>query len=105
MIRQYYAQQRQSGVNPLGIGVIAVGSVYYLQTEDFFRDRFGGRPTYREPFIVEAFMNGTACALAKECPHRQMGGCLCLASLEHGDRPVAARRTPPASPGAGPDRP
>jgi len=28
-------------VNPLGIGVIATGSIYYLQDRGFFHDRFG----------------------------------------------------------------
>jgi hypothetical protein len=30
MFRQYHAGRRQGGSNPLGVGVIAVGSIYYL---------------------------------------------------------------------------
>ena len=59
MIRQYHAQRSQGGDNPLRVGVIAVGSLYYLQDESFFRDRFSGRPVYRTPWMVEAFLNGT----------------------------------------------
>jgi len=32
-MRQYGAQRRRGGDNPLGIGVIAVGSLFYLQDE------------------------------------------------------------------------
>jgi len=59
MIRQYKAQRRRGGYNPLGVGVISVGSIYYLQDRDFFHDRFGGRAVCRNPWIVEAFLNGT----------------------------------------------
>ena len=31
MIRQYKAPRRRGGYNPLGVGVIAVGSIYYLR--------------------------------------------------------------------------
>ena len=30
MIRQYHAQRRRGGHNPLGVGVIAVGSIFYV---------------------------------------------------------------------------
>ena len=33
MIRPYHAQRRQGGNNPFGIGVIAVGTIFYLQDE------------------------------------------------------------------------
>lgn len=62
MMRQYHASRRQGGDNPLGVGVIAVGSIYYLQDEDFWRDRYRGRPVCRNPWIVEAFANGTLAA-------------------------------------------
>lgn len=62
MIRQYKAQRRRGGYNPLGIGVIAVESIYYLQDRGFFHDRFGGRAICRNPWIVEAFLNGTLAA-------------------------------------------
>jgi hypothetical protein len=59
MIRQYYAQRARGGVNPLRVGVIAVGAVYYLQNEDWWRDRYRGKPVCRQPWIVEGFLNGT----------------------------------------------
>lgn len=59
MIRQYKAQRRRGGCNPLGVGVISVGSIYYLQDRGFFHDRFGGRAVCRNPWIVEGFLNGT----------------------------------------------
>src|SRR5580698_5435911 len=64
MIRQYRAHRRRGGVNPLGVGVIATGSIYYLQDRGFFHDRFGGRAICRNPWIVEGFLNGT-CAAAR----------------------------------------
>ena len=59
MIRQYYAQRRRGGDNPLGVGVIAAGTIFYLQPEWWWRDRYRGTPTRRDPHIVEAFLNGT----------------------------------------------
>ncbi len=41
---------------------IAVGSIYYLQDRGCFHDRFGGRAICRNPWIVEAFLNGTFAA-------------------------------------------
>ena len=58
MIRQYGAQRRRGGANPLGVGVIATGSIYYLQNRDFFDRRLGGRAVCRDPWIVEGFLNG-----------------------------------------------
>ena len=62
MLRQYYAQRCRGGDNPLRVGVIAVGSIYYLQHQAFFHDRYGGRAVRRTPWIVEAFLNGTMAA-------------------------------------------
>ncbi|WP_166144372.1 hypothetical protein [Methylosinus sp. RM1] len=62
MIRQYYAQRRQGGDNPKGVGVIAVGSIYYLQNDSYWRDRFRGMPVCRDPWIVLAFLNGVVAA-------------------------------------------
>jgi hypothetical protein len=59
MIRPYHAQRRQGGNNPLGIGVIAVGTIVYLQDEGWWRDRYRGAPIRRNPWIVDAFLNGT----------------------------------------------
>ena len=65
MIHQYHAQRRRGGSNPLGIGVIAIGSLYYLQDEGFFRDRSGGQAICRTPWIVEAFLNGILAAAVR----------------------------------------
>ncbi len=59
MIRQYGAQRSQGGDNPLRVGVVAAGSIFYLQDEAFFCDRHGGTAMCRTPWIVEAFLNGT----------------------------------------------
>ncbi len=59
MLRQYDAQRCRGGDNPLRVGVIAVGSIYYLQDRDVLHGRFGGRDICRAPWIVEAFLNGT----------------------------------------------
>jgi len=59
MIRQYYAQRCRGGHNPLRVGVIPVGAIFYIQDDWWWRDRYGGHPICREPWIVEAFLNGT----------------------------------------------
>jgi hypothetical protein len=59
MIRQYYAQRCRGGYNPLRIGVIPCGAIFYIQGDSWWRDRYRGRPICREPWIVEAFLNGT----------------------------------------------
>ena len=59
MIRQYGAQRSQGGDNPLRVGVVAAGSIFYLQDEAFFRDRHGGTAVCRTPWMVESFLNGT----------------------------------------------
>lgn len=59
MIRQYYAQRCRGGYNPLRVGVIPAGAVFYIQNHGWWRDRYRGRPVCREPWIVEAFLNGT----------------------------------------------
>jgi hypothetical protein len=59
MIRQYYAQWARGGDNPLRVGTVAVGSIFYLQHEGFFRDRFGGTAVCRTPWQVLGFLNGT----------------------------------------------
>ena len=62
MIRQYFANPRQGGSNPLGIGVIPIGATYYLQDNEFFHARYGGRAVCRNPWQVEAFLNGIVAA-------------------------------------------
>ncbi len=59
MIRQYYAQRARGGDNPLRVGTVAVGSIFYLQDDGFFRDRFGGAAVCRTPWQVLGFLNGT----------------------------------------------
>lgn len=59
MIRQYYAQRCRGGHNPLRVGVIPAGAILYIQDEQWWRERFRGRPTFREPWLLEAFLNGT----------------------------------------------
>ena len=58
MIRQYGAGQRQGGHNPLGVGMIPAGAIFYLQDEDWWRNRYRGEALCRDPWIVEAFLNG-----------------------------------------------
>ena len=62
MIRQYYAQRCRGGDNPLRVGVIPAGAIFYLQNEGWWRDRFRGAPVCRNPWIVESFLNGVLCA-------------------------------------------
>ena len=62
MMRQYRTQRRRGGANPLGVGVVAVGTIYYLQDAGWFSDRYPGPPVCRVPWQVEAFTNGLMCA-------------------------------------------
>lgn len=66
MIRQYYAQRCQGGDNPLRVGVIPAGAIFYIQDESWWRDRFRGRPVCREPWIVESFLNGVIAAARRD---------------------------------------
>jgi hypothetical protein len=61
-MRQYGAQRRRGGHNPLRVGVVAAGTIFYLQDESWWRDRYRGRPVCRNPWIVAAFLNGTVAA-------------------------------------------
>jgi len=65
-MRQYGAHRRRGGYNPLGVGVVAVGSVFYLQDEGFFRDRYGGRAVCRDPWQLIAFLNGVMHAARRD---------------------------------------
>jgi len=58
MLRHYGAQRCRGGNNPLRVGVVAVGSLFYLQDDGFFRDRYGGRAVCRNPVQLLAFENG-----------------------------------------------
>ena len=62
MIRQYGAQRRRGGDNPLGVGMVAAGTIVYLQDDGWWRDRYRGRPVCRNPWMVTAFLNGTVAA-------------------------------------------
>lgn len=56
MIRQYFAHRRRGGCNPLGVGVIPVGAIFFIQDDGWWRDRYRGAPICRDPWIVEAFL-------------------------------------------------
>lgn len=58
MLRQYHAPRRQGGDNPLGVGTLAVGSIFCLQDDGTWRARFGTAPVRRAPWIVGGFLNG-----------------------------------------------
>ncbi len=62
MIRHYGGQRRRGGDNPLGVGVVAAGTIVYLQDDGWRRDRYRGRPVCRNPWMVTAFLNGTVAA-------------------------------------------
>jgi hypothetical protein len=66
MIRQYYAHRCQGGANPLRVGVVPAGAIFYIQEDFWWRDRFRGRPTCREPWIVESFLNGEIAAARRD---------------------------------------
>ena len=58
MMRQYGASPRRGGANPLGVGIIAVGTILYLEDDGYFHDRHGGTAVCKAPWQVEAFLNG-----------------------------------------------
>ena len=70
MIRQYWGQRRRAGANPLGVGVVATGSIYYLQDRGFFHDRFGGRweditlSGRSDTAVVRSLRDGRRCTVA-----------------------------------------
>jgi len=66
MLRQYGASQCRGGNNPLRVGVVAVGSVFYLQDKGFFRDRYGGQAICRNPWQLTAFLNGVMHAARRD---------------------------------------
>ncbi|GBQ28175.1 hypothetical protein AA700_1668 [Acidiphilium acidophilum DSM 700] len=67
MLRQYFASPFMGGTNPLRVGTIAIGNTYYLQDDGWWRDRYRGKPVFRNPWIVEAFLNGV-CAASRKNP-------------------------------------
>ncbi|MEO8715413.1 MAG: hypothetical protein ABI369_10400, partial [Acetobacteraceae bacterium] len=58
LIRQYGALRCRGGDNPLRVGTIPVGAIFYIQDDGWWRDRYRGPPICRNPWIVEAFLNG-----------------------------------------------
>ena len=58
MNRQYGGGRCRGGPNPLRVGTIPVGAIFYLQDDWWWRDRYHGAPVCRDPCIVEAFLNG-----------------------------------------------
>jgi hypothetical protein len=62
MLRQYFASPYQGGDNPLRVGTIAVGTIFYLQDDRFFRHQILSSRNSRSAWIVEAFLNGVVCA-------------------------------------------
>jgi hypothetical protein len=62
MLRQYFASPYQGGDNPLRVGTIAVGTIFYLQDDRFFRHQILSSQDSRSVWIVEAFLNGVVCA-------------------------------------------
>ena len=71
MMRQYGGQRRRGGANPLGVGVIAVGAIYYLQDPGWFSDRTPGPPVCKVPWKVEGFTNGLLHAVRRDPETRQ----------------------------------
>jgi hypothetical protein len=65
VIRQYFAHRRRGRNNPLGVGVIPVGAIFYIQ-EGWWRDRYRGAAICHNPWIVEAFLNGTLAAARRD---------------------------------------
>ena len=101
MIRQYYAQRCQGGCNLLRVGVIPAGAIFYLQSDSWWRDRYRGRAVCRDPWIVEAFLNGTIAASRRnadtgfwEDTHAaRRSDCAIVRSLRNGCRRKIAVRT------------
>jgi hypothetical protein len=58
MIRQYFAQRCRGGDNPLRVGVIPVGAIFYIQDDSWWRARYRGKPVCRNPWFFEGFLNG-----------------------------------------------
>ena len=71
MLRHYFAQRCRGGDNPLRIGTIAIGSIYYIQPDHWWRERFRGKAECREPWMVEAFFNGTIEAARRDPETRE----------------------------------
>jgi len=71
MLRQYFARRSRGGDNPLRVGTIAIGAIYYIQPDHWWRERFRGAPACHEPWMVEAFFNGTVEAAFRDPTTRE----------------------------------
>lgn len=47
------------GTNPLRVGIIPVGAIFYLQDDGWWRERHRSKPMCREPWIVEGFQTAS----------------------------------------------
>lgn len=54
MLRQYNAPHQQGGHNPLGVGVIPTGAIFYLQDDHVLRR--GDKPICRAPWQVVGWL-------------------------------------------------
>jgi hypothetical protein len=91
MIRQYYAQRCRAGDNPLRIGVIPSGAIFYIQDHGWWRDRYRGAPICRHPWNVDwRFPEWRAMRRPTQSRHRSMGGRLYGRSVRHGGRPLTS---------------
>ncbi len=64
MMRQYYNTQRcRGGNNPLRVGVLAVGAVFYIQDENYVRSRHGEAAICRARAVQRCWMGCTEAAL------------------------------------------
>ena len=66
MLREYHASRQMGGDNPLGVGTVAIGTIFYLQDDGWWRARFRGQPICRNPWMVVAFINGTLGAARRD---------------------------------------
>lgn len=54
MLRQYNAQRQMGGHNPLGVGIIPTGAIFYLQDDQLLRR--GDKPICRTPWQVVGWL-------------------------------------------------
>ena len=90
MIRQYHAQRRQGGTNPLGVGVIAAGAIFYLQNDGWWRDRYRGKPVCRTPLDRHGLPQWDARRRPAQPRHRTLGRRPCRQAIQHSRGPLAA---------------
>lgn len=59
MNRQYHAHRSMGGANPLRVGTIPLGGVFYVQDQGYWNARGLLPAVLRDPMIVVAFLNGS----------------------------------------------